>query len=194
MDRPSIKGTAFVSAVGDLQELLDSGRLTREQLETRLSPEDVEILDSKILPGEWYPIDSYGRILDLLGAVAGGGNPYHIQRGRKAAERLLRSGIYRQLDKAIEQRSEKDKASLISIMLTVGRTLYNFGAWEILRDQSTDQLLRFELRQMSALPEIARITIQGYVEWAAEHLVGGRIRVESRRTSADRILFDIVMD
>lgn len=194
MDRPSIKGTAFVSAVGDLQELLDKGRLSREQLETRLRPEDVEILDSKILPGDWYPIESYGRILDLLGEVAGGGVPYHVQRGRSAAERLLRSGIYRQLDKAIEQRSEKDKASLISIMLTVGRTLYNFGAWEILRDQATDQLLRFELRQMAALPENARVTIQGFVEWAAENIVGGRIRVESRRVTADRILFDIHMD
>jgi hypothetical protein len=194
LERPSIKGTAFVSAVGDLQELLDTGRLTRAQLETRLRPEDVEILDSKILPGEWYPIDSYGRILDLLGDVCGGGAPYHLQRGRKAAERLLRSGIYRQLDRAIEQRSEKDKASLISIMLTVGRTLYNFGAWEILRDQTSDRVLRFELRQMAALPENARVTIQGFVEWAAENIVGGKIRVESRRMSADRILFDILMD
>ena len=194
MEPPSIKGTAFISAVGDLQELIDAGRLSRDQLETRLRPEDVEIFDAKILPGEWYPIDSYGRILDLLGNVSGGGMPYHVQRGRKAAERLLRSGIYRQLDKAIEQRSEKDKASLISIMLTVGRTLYNFGAWEILPDQSTDRLLRFELRQMAALPENARVTIQGFVEWAAENIVGGRIRVESRRVTADRIVFDIQMD
>jgi hypothetical protein len=194
VERPSIKGTAFVSAVSDLQELLDGGRLTRDQLETRLRPEDVEILDSKILPGDWYPIDSYGRILDLLEGVCGGGAPYHIQRGRKAAERLLRSGIYRQLDKAIEQRSEKSKASLISIMLTVGRTLYNFGAWEILRDEAGDGVLRFELRGMAALPENARVTIQGFVEWAAEHIVGGKVRVESCRASADRILFDIHRD
>lgn len=194
MDRPSIKGTAFVSATSDLHELLEAGRLTREQLETRLRPEDVEILDSKILPGDWYPIDSYGRILDLLGEVSGGGAQYHVERGRKAAERLLRSGIYRQLDKAIERRSEKDKASLISIMLTVGRTLYNFGAWELVRDGSSDNLLRFELQQMAALPENARITIQGFVEWATENIAGGRTRVESRRISADRIVFDIHLD
>lgn len=195
MDRPSIKGTAFVSAAGDLQELLDRGQLTREQLETRLRPEDVEILDSKILPGDWYPIDSYGRILDLLGEVSGGGAQYHVERGRKAAERLLRSGIYRQLDKAIERRSsEKDKASLIAIMLTVGRTLYNFGTWETVRDGANDRLLRFELRQVGALPENARITIQGFVEWTTENITGGRVRVESRRTSADRVVFDIHLD
>ena len=47
---------------------------------------------------------------------------------------------------------------------------------------------------MAALPENARLTIEGFVEWAAEHISGGRTRVESRRTSADRILFDIHMD
>jgi len=193
VERPCIKGTAFVSAVTDLQEMLDSGRLSREQLELRLRPEDVEILDSKILPGDWYPIESYGRIVDLLGDVDGGGAAYHLRRGRRAAERLLHSGIYRQLDKAVEQRAEKDRSQLIAIMLTVGRTLYNFGSWEILRDQSSERVLRFELRQMSALPENARITIQGFVDWAAEHILEQRTRVESRRAHGDRILFDIHM-
>jgi hypothetical protein len=191
LERPSIKGTAFVSAVTDLQEMMESGRLSREQLELRLRPEDVEILDSKILPGDWYPIDSYGRVIDLLGEVDGGGEAYHIRRGRRAAERLLKSGIYRQLDRAVEQRAEKDRASLIGIMLTVGRTLYNFGSWEILREQSSDRVLRFELRQMAALPENARITIQGFVDWAAEHILECRTRVESRRAHPERILFDI---
>jgi hypothetical protein len=194
VERPSIKGTAFVSAVTDLQELLDSGRLRREQLELRLRREDLEILDSKILPGDWYPIDSYGRIIDLMGEVDGGGADYHLQRGRRAAERLLKSGIYRQLDRAVEQRAEKDRASLIGIMLTVGRTLYNFGSWEILRDQSSDRVLRFELRQMGALPENARITIQGFVEWAADHILDRRTRVDSRRAQGERILFDIHID
>jgi hypothetical protein len=191
LERPSIKGTAFVAAVSDLQEMIDSGRLRREQLELRLRPEDVEIIDSKILPGDWYPIESYGRILELLGEVDGGGAAFHIRRGRRTAERLLKSGIYRQLDRAVEQREEKDRASLIAIMLTVGRTLYNFGSWEILREQSSDRVLRFELRQMAALPENARITIQGFVEWAAEHILQRRTRVESRRAHGDRILFDI---
>jgi hypothetical protein len=77
-------------------------------------------------------------------------------------------------------------------MLTVGRTLYNFGAWELVRDTSRRRL-RFELRQMEALPENARITIGGFVEWAAEHIVGKQVRVESKRTTPDRIVFDILL-
>ena len=191
MTTPSIKGTAFASAVADLQDFLDRGRLTREQLEVRLRKEDLELIDGKILPGDWYPIDSYGRILELLGSVAGGGPSYHLQRGRRTAERLFGSGIYKQFDRAAEQRGKTDSAALVSIMLTVGRTLYNFGSWEIVRDGSGGRRLRFELRQMEALPENARITIQGFVEWAAEHIVGGGVRVESRRTHPDRIQFDI---
>jgi hypothetical protein len=191
VERPSIKGTAFISAVTDLQALVEAGRIRPEQLEARLQSQDLAILEAKILPGDWYPIDSYGRIIDLLGEIEGGGAAYHIQRGRRAAERLLHSGIYRQLDRAMEQRQERDKTSLIAIMLTVGRSLYNFGSWELLRDQSNERTLRFELRQMQALPENARLTIQGFVEWAAQHLGSERSRVESRRVTPDRILFDI---
>lgn len=191
MQRPAIKGTAFVSAVADLEELLQSGRLARAQMEARLRPEDLEILAGKVLPGDWYPIDSYGRILDLLGEIDGGGARYHVRRGRRAAERLLRSGIYRQLDRAIEKRTEKDGAALVGIMLTVGRTLYNFGSWEVIRDQSTSHKLRFEIRDVAALPENARLAIQGFVEWAVEHIVGGNTRVDSRRARLDVVVVDI---
>jgi hypothetical protein len=188
---PSIKGTAFASAVADLQDFLDRGRITREQVEVRLRKDDLEIIDGKILPGDWYPIESYGRILELLGSVAGGGPAYHLQRGRRTAERLFGSGIYKQFDRATEKRGQRDSSELVAIMLTVGRTLYNFGSWEVVQDASARRRTRFELRQMEALPENARITIQGFVEWAAEHIVGGAVRVESRRTQQGRIQFDI---
>jgi hypothetical protein len=192
---PSIKGTAFASAVADLQEMIDRGRLTREQVEVRLKREDLDIIDAKILPSDWYPIASYGRILEVLGSAAGGGPAYHLQRGRRTAERLFGSGIYKQFERATEQRREKeaDVASVVSIMLTVGRTLYNFGSWEVQRDRAPRGGMRFELRQMEALPENARLTIQGFVEWAAEHITGGAVRVESKRTHPDRIQFDLIL-
>ena len=192
MTTPSIKGTAFASAVTDLQEFLDKGRLTREQLEARLRPEDVEIVDWKILPGDWYPIESYGRILELLGSVAGGGPAYHLQRGRRTAERLFGSGIYKQLDRAIgaARRAGLVRARSRSCSPSAARSTTS-ARWEIVHDPASRRRLRFELRQMEALPENARITIQGFVEWAAEHIVGGAVRVESRRTHPDRIQFDI---
>lgn len=197
MDAPSIKGTAFASAVADLEAVLEAGRLSREQLEARLQPEDLHILESKVLPGEWYPIDSYGRIIDLLGDVeAGGSVRYHVQRGRRAAERLLQSGIYRQLDRARSRRSDvknvEAASQLIEVMLTVGRSLYNFGSWELLSDEPDDRTLAFEIRDAAALPESARYTIQGFVEWAAERIGGDRgVRVESRRVRRDCVRMEI---
>lgn len=187
---PSIKGTAFASAVEDLHALVESGRLRREQLEARLGPEDLALVEGKVLPGDWYPIDAYGRILELLGDVSGGGVAYHVGRGRLAAERLLRSGIYRQLDRAKRMQSQSDPVTLINVMLTVGRTLYNFGVWESV-DAGVAGLVRFEIRDVAALPENARHTVQGFVAWAAEHLVGADARVESRRPAVDRVQFDI---
>lgn len=94
-DRPSIKGTGFGSAVADVEAALESGQLTAARLEERLQPEDLKLLEGKVLPGDWYSIESYGRILDLLCDAVGGGLPtYHVMRGRRAAERLMSSGIY----------------------------------------------------------------------------------------------------
>jgi len=191
MHRPAIKGTAFVSAISDLEELLASGRLTREALEARLRAEDLEIIDGKILPSSWYPIETYGRVLDVLGDAHGGGVQYHVQRGRRAAERLLRSGIYRQLDRAIEQRTTKDENSLIGLMLTVGRTLYNFGDWEVVRDGGRGKTFRFEIRDAAALPEAGRFAVQGFVEWAVEHIIGTGRRVDSRRPRPDVVVVEI---
>ena len=188
---PSIKGTAFASAVEDLRALVESGRLRREQLEARLSPDDLAHVDGKVLPGDWYPIDAYGRILEVLGEVCGGGVSYHVGRGRLAAKRLLESGIYRQLDRARRMQSESDPGTLVNVMLTVGRTLYNFGVWERVDVAGEPGLLRFEIRDVAALPENARHTVQGFVAWAAENLVGPKARVESRRPAMDRVQFDI---
>lgn len=189
---PSIKGTAFASAVEDLRALLEAGRLSRGQLEARLGAEDLALVEGKILPGDWYPIDAYGRILDLLAAVEGGGTAYHVGRGRRAAERLLSSGIYRQLDHAKRLQSEaRDPGALIGIMLTVGRSLYNFGSWELVRSEPHEPLIRFEIRDVAALPENARYTVQGFVEWAAQAIVGPQASATSHRPALDRVRVDI---
>ena len=69
MLEPTIKGTAFESAVVDLCALVESGRLTREELEVRLTPDEIGYLEGKISPGFWYPMKSYMRLLELIPTV-----------------------------------------------------------------------------------------------------------------------------
>lgn len=190
MQRPAVKGTALESAATDLRDLLDRGVLEREAVEARLELEDLRALDRKILPSDWYPIETYARILDLLGEVEGGGRPeYHVERGRRAAERLLRSGIYRQLDRAERMHGRFPPGAVVGVLLTVGRALFSFGEWRVLSESREE--VRYEIADAAAFPEAARYTIQGFTEWAAHHVVGADARVTSRRPAADRAEFVI---
>jgi len=50
-DRPSIKGSVLVDLIEDLRKLRDEGRISQQDFENRLRPEDLEALDAPILPG-----------------------------------------------------------------------------------------------------------------------------------------------
>ncbi len=189
---PSIKGTGFASAVADLEALLESGRLDETVLEARLEAEDLDLIEAKVLPGDWVAIESYGRLIDLLCAVDGGGDPhYHVRRGRTAAERLMSSGIYHQLDKAqrMKEGSETDDwhESVARVMLTMSRALFNFMAWEYRRDPG-EAGFEIEVTGAEALPEGSRLTIQGVIEYTTEAL-GVPSDIQSSRPEPGRILY-----
>src|SRR6185503_3004487 len=68
---PSIKGSALSSVVEDVRALRDSGRISADRLETSLEAADLVLLEAKIQPALWYPIQSYARLTRLLLDVAG---------------------------------------------------------------------------------------------------------------------------
>ena len=195
MTIPSIKGTAFALAADDLQRLVAEGRISQEQLEARLEGKDLAFLEEKVFPGLWYPIDTYGRALEiLLQEEASGRTAYLVERGAKAAERFFGSGIYRQLELA-EQRNQslaespRRSESLGNLMLTVAGTVYNFMSWTYQVGDGKPELFVIEISEASSLPDPARYTIQGFIEYATNRLRDESVRVESSRPEPDRIRF-----
>lgn len=190
MQRPGVKGTALDSALTDLRAALDAGRIDEGELEARLELEDLRILDAKILPSAWYPVETYARILEALGELEGGGRAeYHVERGRRAAERLLRSGIYRQLERAERMVERCSPRAVVSVLLTVGRALFSFGTWRVVSEN--DREVRYEIAGAAAFPEPARYTIQGFTDWAARSVSRRIERVTSHRPAPDRAEFVI---
>jgi hypothetical protein len=55
---PSIKGSALSSVVEDVRALRDSGRISADRLEASLEAADLALLETKIQPALWYPIQS----------------------------------------------------------------------------------------------------------------------------------------
>jgi len=198
MDAPSIKGSAFHSVVEDVQRLLQEGRISREGLEVRLEAADLPILDEKVLPALWYPIETYRRLSELLMEIEGGGRmEYIVRRGARAAERLFALGIYQQLRRgeviAEEIRSsgsmwtQQDGA----IMASLAGAIFNFSTWRFVADPENRGGHRIEVTDAAVLPEVARFAAQGFIEYASTRLAKAPVRVTSQRPTPDRVVFQL---
>lgn len=191
---PSIKGTAFESAHADLKRLIAEGRVSREALEARLEAEDLELLDTKLLPGSWYPIGSYSRILDVLLEHEGAGRTeYLVERGARAAERLLASGIYRQLERAEhmkDQDPEDWNARVGNLMVTLSGAIYSFGRWSYTPPLRDGGSFAVEVTEAADFPDNARHTVKGFIAYATNQLTAPqRFVVVSERPTRDHIVF-----
>ncbi len=186
MTIPSIKGTAFQSVVDDVQRLLAAGRLSREELEAQLTGEDLEILDAKVNPTAWYPIDTYERAVDLLARKQAPlrTQEYLIERGALAAERLAELDIYSQLDATAEHMGVR----VGKMIVTLSRAIYNFTAFHF--EPGTDGVsFSIRVEDAAAFPEAARFATQGFVEHVASRAAGYAIRVTSERPSHDVVVY-----
>jgi hypothetical protein len=183
---PSIKGTAFQSVVDDIQSLLDAGRLSREELEARLTGEDLEILDGKVNPTTWSPIDTYKRAVEVLARKEAPlrTEEYLVERGVKAAERLSALGIYSQL----EATSEHMGVRVGKVIVTISRAIYNFTCFHY---EPGDDGVSFSIRveDAAAFPEAARFATQGFVEYVASRAAGYAMHVTSERPSPDVVVY-----
>lgn len=186
---PSIKGTAFQSAHDDVHALLARRALTRTALEVALEPADLRLLDEKVSPAAWYPIDAYDRLLRLLceKEAKGRSEEYLIARGMKAGDRIAASGIYQQLDtntEALGVRTGK-------IVITVAGLIFNFTRWHFEREGATIGNFTIRVDEAEDFPEVARFTTQGFIQNASTRIVGRPMRATSERPLPSRILFHV---
>lgn len=188
MTVPAINGTGFQSVAEDIQRLLDTRQLTQEELEAQLDPDDLIILESKVGPTAWVPVDTYRRVVDLLVAIEAHGDPegYLFQRGWRAAERLHKAGLYSQFDAT----AEKWGMRVGKLLVTLGPALWNFTQWTFeLGPGLPVRGFRLVVREAGPLPECARFTCHGFIEYLARSAAGLTLRVTSERLPGGLIIF-----
>lgn len=186
MSVPSIKGSAFGTVVADVKQLIESGRIGPEDLAEQLSEKDRGFLDAIVVAVGWFPIATYGRLLELLAIEEGGDDPvgYLRERGARAAEQLL-SSTYESY--ATEPGSWGPRVG--RAMVGIGGILYNFTSWSF--EAIDEQTLKIESRDAVDFPDVARYTAEGFLQWFANHAANQSMRVESTRPSPDRIVFHL---
>ena len=182
---PSIKATGFQPAADDVNRLIDSGRLNREEVEARLLPADLAFLDKAHAATTWVPIETYRRVVEILVDLESGGNApgYLHGRGQRAAERLHKMGVYRQFEASSEawgKRAGKVSTTLASV-------IYNFTKWTY--EAVEPGTFRIVVDEAREFPEVCRFTAQGTMEYTSCTLSKSNVRVTSERATPDRIVY-----
>lgn len=183
---PSIKGVVVQLAVDSINALLADGRLSRDALEARLEAADLQILDQKVLPGLWYPLASFDRLLEVAtaDARADGGLDAVAELGRQASAGLLGSEHYGALVDAARGAGKLAGPRL----LRLAPLLCSFGRWSFKPDGKCAVV---EVSEATAIPEILRYLAQGLIAYLSECVSGRPVRVSSLRPAPDRIAFTI---
>lgn len=189
MDRdptPSVKGFILASLWADLTTFLEQGWLSRQAVECRLDPRDLEVLDGKVEPSLWYANETYVGFADLIAEAAGGADDdFWIERGRRAGERLL--GVGSVLGRFVEGVSGKGPNAGRALMKFPDLML-NYGRWEYESPRPGE--FTVHLRDAAPLPDSLRFSIQGAGEVIGARLTGVPVAVASRRPSEDYVVFE----
>jgi len=163
MSAAAIKGTLFATLVDEVNTAVEAGRISRETLDQDLLPEDLDLLEQKIATVGWYDIHAYHRLAGLLWQLeAPGDDRYWFERGRRAAKRLIESGIYQQLDylgrtesSQVEEREEKFKAfgRDMKLLMTLQAAMVNYGDWQCVPDPDHELQYQVEIRGVEDIPD-----------------------------------------
>jgi hypothetical protein len=191
MSVPSIKGTAYNSVHDDLHHMLDDGRVSEEELEARLSREELELFESKVLATKWYPIETYRKLLALVAQkdAKGATDEYLVERGWRAAERLAQAGIYRQLG-ADEGAGKSWGARVANLVTKISGLLYNFTRWSV-EEPENAVVIHVTVDEAKDFADECRYTAQGFVAFAATLMAGGPVKITSARPTPDRIVYTV---
>ena len=180
-----IKGAAVEPILNLTHELLDSGRISRDQLELRLEASDLGLLDSKVEPTLWYPIASAERI-ELFVAEVLGRDVEEMMReiGGAAARRILVQAGIRTFIEGARKHGER----MGHILAGLGALVVDFGEWRFEGDIFSE--FRVQATEVEALPDTTRYATEGFIEVLAQELIERHATVSSQRPSRGHVVFE----
>ena len=170
----------MAGVVENVAKLLASGDLSRGDLVRRLPARDVALLDQEILASQWYDIQSYHRMNELMLDLVGHGDiDYYRQQGRKTAQRLIDGGLYAQLEylDRTQVTSHTDPQARfeafgrdLRLLNTLSASILNFSRWTYAIDPDHERRYRIDVLEADDMPESLRWRSEGFMNgMAAAH-------------------------
>lgn len=194
---PSIKGSLLSELVEDVKKLSATAELPPSVVESRLTAEDLAVLEKPILAFQWYPIGFYVRCARLLrDSVGGGRNEYLRERGFQRGRKLIASGLYRQMEYASRTQVQKamtpkDRFAAyghdLKLFVTLSGWLVNFTEWTVQLDLDHSDRYVIVVQGADDYPDEAAWATEGLIDaMAADHGLKNLWRHERRGPSEIR--------
>jgi hypothetical protein len=198
MTRPSIKGSVLERLVEDVNQLREQGRISSEDLEARLDPEDLELLDQKLMSAKWYPIDCYRRLTEVLLDIEGfGSKDFLHRRGQAVADRLIESGIYQQMERLKSRDTEAGSIGEFTrrakLTASIYGAVFNFTSWKVMPDPEHAERVQIEVTEAADYPEVLRYSTEGFLCRMTQER-GSDVKWFSERPEPGRIIFRMDRD
>jgi hypothetical protein len=181
----------IVAVTDDIGRLADAGRLSRDDLEAQLEARDLEILDAKIQPALWYPIESYDRLLQVLVDLEGRSDPaeYLRNRGRRTAARLAEAGLYAQL------RGDSKAATLdlsqVKRTLSLWGAMVTFSRWSCTLESEQPRVFRIDVSEAEKFPWVLRHANAGFLDGVFSGLAQRKVTVAIEDERAERFSYRV---
>jgi hypothetical protein len=185
----NVKGALVIGAVVAARRLRESGRLSPEVLEARLSKAALELIDTKIEVARWYPVESFCELIDLGWEVIGKRDPAYLEKaGAVSADQLFDSNRYQQLDfaqRAAKVQTRKQLIRQARLITTITGTFYDFLAVRVALDTDALNII------YGNAAEFADALIHTTIGFKNQINVrqGSKMRWSGRRTMPDEICF-----
>ena len=184
--QPSIKGIVMQFVTSPIERFVEAGRVSWEDLEVRLEKRDLEIFEEKIIPGLWYPIDSFGRLLDVSCELSGMREKGQwAEIGFQTASSFLNTPVFDEMVRSACALGTRAGPALVRL----SHLLLSFSEWEFHNESEDGHHFRIEVADARALPDGVIRVAQGLIEYLTTRVYGTRLRVTASRPTATTALF-----
>jgi hypothetical protein len=189
---PCVKGNTLAILIEETQRLLKSGALRERQL--RDLPRVVrELVEHGARTNEWYPVEHYARLGELLCSTAKEGQKEYLRElGRKDFERLRRAGTYRQLDYLGQLDARRDLVTKLQdsrLITSLMNSIFNFSRWAPAPDPKSPLHVVIQVTEAEHIPEVFRFLTEGF-QTAMNRVIKPTARaVRSERPAPSLIIF-----
>ena len=176
--RPCVRGSLFCREVEAVLDLVESGQLSRSELEAALTADELKLVDDAcVATSQWYDIATVDKLMTLTASKSGLTLPEFCRmRGAKAAEVLCKSGLYQQLEyldrMQVSKISDPDSRVLafghdLRLLVSLSKNMFNFTQWSVRKDPDAPRRFQIEISQASNFNDIAADCSDGFLNWAA---------------------------